>query len=88
MGNFPVVPFSGEVHKSPSNMNGTNIDSMLVAKAGEFQAIVNNINVSLTTSERVGFARFYLMIQLKKAQLHWKWSKLYEGFISSCSDHF
>jgi len=60
MGNFPVVPFSGEVHKSPSNMNGTNnIDSILVAKAGEFQAIVNNnINVSLTTSERVGFARF------------------------------
>ena len=46
----PVVPFSGEVHKSPSNMNGTNnIDSILVAKAGEFQAIVNNINVSLTT---------------------------------------
>ena len=60
MGNFPVVPFSGEVHKSPSNMNGTNnIDSIFVAKAGEFQAIVNNnINVSLTTSERVGFARF------------------------------
>ena len=60
MGNFPVVPFSGEVFKSPSNMNGTNnIDSILVAKAGEFQAIVNNnINVSLTTSERVGFARF------------------------------
>ncbi len=60
MGNFPVVPFSGEVNESPSNMNGiNNIDSILVAKAGVFQATVNNnINVSLTASERVGFARF------------------------------
>jgi len=60
MGNFPVVPFSGEVNESPSNMNGiNNIDSILVAKAGVFQAIVNNnIKVSLTASERVGFARF------------------------------
>ena len=60
MGNFPVVPFSGEVNESPSNMNGiNNIDSVLVAKAGVFQATVNNnINVSLTASERVGFARF------------------------------
>lgn len=60
MGNFPVVPFSGEVNESPSNMNGiNNIDSILVAKAGVFQATVNNnINVSLTASERAGFARF------------------------------
>ena len=60
MGNFPVVPFSGEVFESPSNMNGiNNIDSILVAKAGVFQATVNNnINVSLTASERAGFARF------------------------------
>lgn len=60
MGNFPVVPFSGEVNESPGNMNGTNnIDSILVAKAGVFQAKVNNnINVSLTASERSGFARF------------------------------
>ena len=60
MGNFPVVPFSGEVNESPSNMSGiNNIDSILVAKAGVFQATVNNnINVSLTASERVGFARF------------------------------
>ena len=60
MGNFPVVPFSGEVNESPSNMNGiNNIDSILIAKAGVFQATVNNnINVSLTASERAGFARF------------------------------
>jgi predicted alpha-1,2-mannosidase len=60
MGNFPVVPFSGEVNESPRNMNEiNNIDSILVAKAGVFQAIVNNnINVSLTASERAGFARF------------------------------
>jgi predicted alpha-1,2-mannosidase len=60
MGNFPVVPFSGEVFESPSNMNGiNNIDSLLVTKAGVFQARVNNnINVSLTASERAGFARF------------------------------
>ena len=52
-------------------MNGTNnIDSILVAKAGEFQAIVNNnINVSLTTSERVGFARFLFDDSTQKAQL-------------------
>jgi predicted alpha-1,2-mannosidase len=60
MGNFPVVPISGEVFESPGNMNGiNNIDSILVAKAGVFQARVNkNINVSLTASERVGFARY------------------------------
>ena len=60
MGNFPVVPYSGEVNESPSNMNGiNNIGSILVSKAGVFQAIVNNnINVSLTASERAGFARF------------------------------
>jgi len=60
MGNFPVVPFSGVVDESPDNMNEiNNIDSILVAKAGVFQATVNNnINVSLTASERVGFARF------------------------------
>jgi predicted alpha-1,2-mannosidase len=60
MGNFPVVPFSGEVNESPGNMNRTNnIDSILVAKAGVFQAKVNNkIKVSLTASERTGFARF------------------------------
>lgn len=60
MGNFPVVPFSGEIDKSPGDMNGTNtIDSIIVSKAGFLKAIVNKkVNVSLTASERTGFAKF------------------------------
>jgi predicted alpha-1,2-mannosidase len=71
MGNFPVVPFSGEVNESPSNMNGiNNIDSILVAKAGVFQATVNNnINVSLTASEGAGFARFLFNDSTQKGSI-------------------
>ena len=71
MGNFPVVPFSGEVFASPSNMNGiNNIDSLLVTKAGVFQARVNNnINVSLTASERAGFARFLFDDSTRKGSI-------------------
>ena len=71
MGNFPVVPFSGEVFESPSNMNGiNNIDSLLVTKAGVFQARVNNnINVSLTASERAGFARFLFDDSTRKGSI-------------------
>ena len=60
MGNFPVVPFSGKIDKSPSEMNGANIiDSIIVSKAGMLQALVNkNVDVSLTASERTGFAKF------------------------------
>ncbi|MAS68600.1 MAG: alpha-1,2-mannosidase [Flavobacteriaceae bacterium] len=60
MGNFPVIPFSGEIDKSPNDMSGANIiDSIIVSKAGMLQAIVNkNVNVSLTASERTGFAKF------------------------------
>jgi predicted alpha-1,2-mannosidase len=60
MGNFPVVPFSGKIDKSPYEMNGANIiDSIIVSKAGMLQALVNkNVDVSLTASERTGFAKF------------------------------
>lgn len=60
MGNFPVVPISGEIKTSPNNMSNINIiESIDSHEAGFFSATVNNdVRVNLTTSKRAGFAKF------------------------------
>lgn len=60
MGNFPVVPISGEVKTSPNRMNNfNNIQSVDAHEAGLLSATVNNdVSLSLTASKRAGFAKF------------------------------
>lgn len=59
MGNFPLVPFSGELKFSPNNMENMNIiETVNSHQAGLFSAKVNKgISIDLTASKRAGFAK-------------------------------
>lgn len=59
MGNFPMLPLSGELKVSPDNLKGLRLDiSQEKGSAGYYQACVNgDAQVELSTTERTGMAR-------------------------------
>lgn len=60
MGNFPVVPLSGELAKSPNNMEKMiNSYEVLKAVGGQYKAKLNNsVVANLTATTRTGMAQF------------------------------
>jgi len=59
MGNFPTLPLTGELEKSPNGMDGFK-PSMTTLKsiAGFYQVKVNEIDCQLTVTKRTGMAQF------------------------------
>ena len=60
MGNFPVLPISGEIEISPNQMDKyEKYDSIKTLRAGLLSVIMKDgTEVKLTTSKRTGFAQF------------------------------
>ena len=60
MGNFPVLPISGEIEKSPNQMDKYDkYESIKTSKAGLLSVIMKDgTEAKLTTTKRTGFAQF------------------------------
>ena len=60
MGNFPVLPLSGEIERSPDQMDKYDkYESIKTSKAGLLSAIMKDgTEAKLTTTKRTGFAQF------------------------------
>ena len=60
LGNFPILPFSGIIEKSPNDMNSfKKYEKVEIAKAGHLSLKMNeNIDVDLTVTKRSGIGKF------------------------------
>ena len=60
LGNFPILPLSGIIEKSPNDMNSFDkYEKIKIAKAGHISLKMNeNIDVDLTVTKRSGIGKF------------------------------
>ncbi len=60
LGNFPILPLSGIIEKSPNDMNSfEKYEKVEIAKAGHLSLKMNeNIDVDLTVTKRSGIGKF------------------------------
>ena len=66
LGNFPILPLSGIIEKSPNDMNSfKKYEKVEIAKAGHLSLKMNeNIDVDLTVTKRSGVGKFSFNLSL------------------------